>query len=170
LGIGFPSTESDIPIHRHVRQRLRFLWGGFRNGPRFKLIRYAFAGAAISVGYTLTVILLVDGLHWLTPALASAVSFALWTPVSYWVHRDFTFLFTVASGQAAAIVKFVVSFVFRLAAAAYIVEAMAGAFGSRYLVGVLANWLILPLISYLIMDVWVFRAPSAGRSAGGPTL
>jgi hypothetical protein len=30
---------------------------------------------------------------------------------------------------------------------------------TAYLIGVLANWIVLPLVSYLILDVWVFRTP-----------
>jgi putative flippase GtrA len=142
-------------------------WRAFRHSQRLKLARYALAGIAISMGYTLTVILLVEGLSWMSPALASAVSFALWTPVSYLVHRDFTFLFAVAAGQLAAIVKFTISFFVRLGTAAYTVQLMSGFFGSHYLVGVFANWIVLPLISYLIMDWWVFRSPPESAAHNG---
>jgi putative flippase GtrA len=143
----------------------RYAWAILRRHPQLKLARYALAGAAVSAGYTLTVILLVDGLGWMQPELASAASFALWTPISYWVHRDFTFLYAVSGGQVAAIIKFVISFLFRLALAAYTVHLATTLFGSPYLVGVLANWVILPLVSYLVLDLWVFRTSRAEAAA-----
>ncbi len=117
-------------------------WTQFRGDPRLKLLRYAAAGVAVSAGYTLTVILLVDGLGWIEPVSASALSFVIWTPISYVVHRDFSFLFT--GRQAAAVLKFLIAFVVRLAAAAYTVHLATAVFGQSYLVGVLANWIVLP--------------------------
>jgi putative flippase GtrA len=132
------------------------LWLLFRRHPRLQLARYACSGVAISAGYTATVVLLVELCGWRTPALASAVSFLIWTPVSYLVHRNFTFLF--AGGEATAMVKYALAFLARLAASAYTVHLATAAFGSSYIAGVLANWIVLPLISYVIMDLWVFRA------------
>jgi len=89
------------------------------------------------------------------PALASAVSFVMWTPASYVVHRDFSFLY--AGRQFTAMAKFTVAFLVRLAAAAYTVHLATSVFASPYLVGVFANWIVLPLVGYLVMDLWVFR-------------
>jgi putative flippase GtrA len=141
----------------------RRLWPIFRRHPRLKLLRYAFSGVAISLGYTITVVLFVDVWSWMMPALASAASFLIWTPVSYFVHRNFTFLF--AGGQATAIAKFTPTFFTRLAASAYTVHLATETFGSSYLFGVLANWIVLPLISYVAMDFWVFRG---NTGAGAP--
>jgi putative flippase GtrA len=55
-------------------------------------------------------------------------------------------------------VKYALAFLARLAASAYTVHLATAAFGSSYIAGVLANWIVLPLISYVIMDLWVFRA------------
>jgi putative flippase GtrA len=131
----------------------------FRRHRHLKIIRYVFAGVVVSVGYTFTVVLLVSRVGWTSPALASAASFALWTPVSYIVHRDFTFLYVISGRHLATMVKFGISFIFRLVAAGYTVHLLSGVFGSPYLVGVLANWLVLPAISYLLMDMWIFRMP-----------
>jgi putative flippase GtrA len=136
-------------------------WTRFRHADRFRLLRYAVAGVTVSIGYTLTVVLFVNVWHCLEPPQASAASFLLWTPLSYIAHRDFTFLFTGA--EVPAIVKFVLAFVLRLAVSAYSVE-LAVQCGAPYLVGVAANWVLLPLISYLIMDLWVFRAVAPERS------
>ena len=138
------------------------LWTTFRHARGFRLVRYATAGIAVSVGYTLTVLLFVDTWHWLEPPEASAVSFLVWTPLSYIAHRDFTFLFTGAEGPA--MVKFILAFVLRLGISAYSVQ-LAMQLGQSYLVGVAANWVLLPLISYVIMDLWVFRAAASERNS-----
>jgi putative flippase GtrA len=129
-------------------------WTKMRVDRRFKLVRYAALGCAVSAGYTLNVIAFVELLDWKSPALASAASFLIWTPISYVVHRDFTFRFD--GGNMSSAVKFAAAFSARLAASAYTVY-LAAIFGLPYLVGVLANWVVLPLISYFILDFWVFR-------------
>jgi putative flippase GtrA len=140
----------------------RRLWLLFRSHPRLQLARYACSGVAISAGYTATVVLLVELCGWRMPALASAVSFLIWTPVSYLVHRNFTFRF--AGDQTAASIKFALAFFVRLAASAYTVHLATETFGSSYLVGVLTNWFVLPLINYAVMDLWVFRSKAVAAA------
>jgi putative flippase GtrA len=139
-------------------QLLRHGWAAFRFDPGLRLVRYAVIGAAISVGYTLNVIFFVEVVKWKQPALVSAVCFVIWTPISYWAHRDFTFMFSSPRLSSAA--KFTLTFLGRLAASAYTVYVATVVLGMHYLVGVLANWVVLPLISYLILKLWVFRANS----------
>jgi putative flippase GtrA len=124
---------------------------------RFKIGRYALVGSAVSIGYTINVVAFVEILHWPSPEWASALSFVIWTPISYLAHRDFTFI--VHRPGLASLLKFVAAFVARFAASAYSVHLVA-TLGLHYIVGVMANWIVLPLISYLILDLWVFRASS----------
>ena len=125
-------------------------------GERFRLLRYFVSGVAISTGYTITVMVLVELLRWMDPVAASTLSFVIWTPVSYVVHRDFTFRFR--GDHLAAAVKFLVAFVARLAGSAYVVYFATQLLGWNYMVGVLANWIVLPLINYLVLSLWVFRS------------
>ena len=122
---------------------------------RFRLLRYFVSGVAISTGYTITVMVLVELLRWMEPVAASTLSFVIWTPVSYAVHRDFTFRFR--GDHFAAAVKFLLAFVGRLAGSAYVVYLATELLGWNYMVGVLANWIVLPLINYLVLSLWVFR-------------
>ena len=122
---------------------------------RFRLVRYFVSGVAISTGYTVTVMVLVELLRWMDPVAASTLSFVIWTPVSYAVHRDFTFRFR--GDHFAAAVKFLLAFVARLAGSAYVVYLATELLGWNYMVGVLANWIVLPLINYLVLSLWVFR-------------
>ena len=167
MGMGTRNRESAALAagawsrEHHVPAALRRMLARFRTGDRFRLPRYIVSGVAVSTGYTVTVLALVDLLHWLTPVAASTVSFIVWTPVSYAVHRDFTFRF---DGQAwAAAAKFAVTFVIRLLASAYVVHVATAQFELHYLAGVLLNWIVLPLINYLALSLWVFRPRLAGR-------
>jgi putative flippase GtrA len=135
---------------RFVRQA----WMTIRQNRRLTFFRYAIVGVAVSTGYTVNVILFVEFLGWGNPEFASALSFLIWTPISYLGHRDFTFLF--AGDPVSSAIKFAVAFVARLAVSSYTVH-VATLFGMHYLVGVLANWIVLPAISYFVLDLWVFR-------------
>ena len=141
---------------RRVARLLRAVWTIFRHDPRWQIIRYAVFGVAVSLGYTVNVILFVEVFGWPHPALASALCFIIWTPVSYIGHRDFTFVFTGQHFNAA--IKFGLTFVIRLAISAYTVQIATDIFHVHYLFGVLANWIVLPLITYFVLDMWVFRA------------
>jgi putative flippase GtrA len=142
-------------------------WARFRLDGRFKIVRYALFGSAVSIGYTLSVVVFVELLGWRNPEFASALSFVIWTPISYIGHRDFTFLFTGHHARSA--VKFAAAFIARLAASAYTVH-IATMLGMHYLTGVIANWVVLPLISYLILDLWVFRRRPPAPGAIIPNL
>lgn len=127
---------------------------------RLSIVRYFFAGVAVSLGYTFTVIIFVEQLRWFGPAWASAVSFLLWTPVSYFVHRDFTFRFD--RGHRAASVKYFVSFVLRFVASASVIVVAIDYLHFHYLVGALTNWIVLPMINYFVLRFWVFAMPPLG--------
>jgi putative flippase GtrA len=124
---------------------------------RFSIVRYFASGVTLAFVYTVTVVALVDWLHWCGPVWASMISFALWTPGAYLAHRHFTFRHERADGSSP--VKFFVSFVVRLAASALVVTVAVDYFGLHYIVGILLNWFVLPLINYFILKLWVFAAP-----------
>jgi putative flippase GtrA len=130
---------------------------GLTTDPRFSIVRYFFAGVAVSLGYTFTIIILVEQLRWCGPAWASAISFLLWTPVSYFAHREFTFRFD--HRHRAAATKYFVSFLLRLGASALVVVVAIDYLHLHYLVGVLMNWIVLPLINYFVLRFWVFAVP-----------
>jgi putative flippase GtrA len=148
-----------------LRQRAHHVWAWFRSDDRLKIVRYIVFGTAVSIGYTLNVVALVRLLPWLSPELSSALSFVIWTPLSYVGHRNFTFTFT--GRLSASGVRFFAAFVARLVASAYTVH-LATLFEMNYMVGVLANWIVLPLISYFILDFWVFRRPKPAADDAAP--
>ena len=121
---------------------------------RFQLLRYAVAGVGVSLGYTLNVFVLVDVLRAVSPTVASALSFVVWTPVSYFVHRDFTF--RAATGSRTIAIKFCATFVMRLLISSFVVYFFSNLLHVHYIFGALANWVVLPILNYFILDAWVF--------------
>lgn len=119
------------------------------------LARYFIAGVVVSLGYTLTVVIMIEWLGWHDPVTANAVSLCLWTPLSYIAHRDFTFRFDGASGASA--LKFALTFTAKLLVSALVVSLATEILGIHYIFGVLANWIAIPLATYLILKLWVFR-------------
>lgn len=130
--------------------------GAFAIGEYLKIARYFVAGVGVSVGYTITVVAMMEWLGWRSPSTANAVSFILWTPVSYIAHRDFTFRFD--GEYAASASKFTVTFVARFLTSIVMVAAISEYWHLHYIVPVLANWVALPIITYAVLRLWVFRA------------
>src|SRR5262249_26337035 len=120
---------------------------------QFRLIRYFFAGVAISLGYTVTIIALVNWL--VSPEVANVVSLILWTIISYIVHREFTFRYDGAYFGSTA--RFIFIFVLKLLASVVVIALVTRYYQSSYLIGVVLNWVVLPLISYVAMKLWVFE-------------
>jgi putative flippase GtrA len=123
-------------------------------GERLRLGRYLFVGVAVSLGYTTTVIGLIEGLGWSSPGGANAVSFALWTPVSYLAHREFTFRSGgeyVGSGF-----RFGITFLVKFLTSVIIMAVVTNYIDAHYLAGVLLNWVAVPLVTYIVLDLWVF--------------
>jgi putative flippase GtrA len=126
---------------------------------QFRLIRYFVAGVAVSLGYTFTIVALVDWATLLGPEAANVISLTLWTIISYVVHREFTFRFDGA--YSASVARFIVIFVVKLLASIAVIALITRYYQSSYLIGVLLNWVVMPLISYVAMKLWAFqRAPS----------
>ena len=138
---------------QHWQTVARFL-EALRYSDRLKIVRYLVAGIAVSIGYTLTVVCLVEFVGWGSPSLANLSSFLLWTPVSYIVHRDFTFRFD--GEMRASAVKFLVTFLIKLVATVIVVVVAMRFFGAHYIFGVLANWIVVPLVTYAVLNLWVF--------------
>jgi putative flippase GtrA len=129
---------------------------------QFSLIRYAFAGVAVSLGYTFTIVALVEWWGVMRAEAANAVSLILWTIISYVVHREFTFRFDGRFSDSA--VRFVFVFVLKLVASVAVIALITRYYQGSYLIGVLVNWVVLPLISYIAMKLWVFERVPPQRS------
>lgn len=123
---------------------------------RLRLIRYLVAGVAISLGYTITIVALVDWLSLVNAEVANVISLILWTIISYRVHRQFTFRFDGAYGKSMA--RFIFIFGLKMVASIAVIAFVTRNSQNPYLIGVVANWIVLPLVSYVGMKLWVFRS------------
>jgi putative flippase GtrA len=121
---------------------------------RFRLVRYFIAGLAVSLGYTFTIVALVSWLGLMGPDAANIVSLFLWTIISYVAHRQFTFRFDGGYGSAA---RFIFVFLLKLGASIAVVASITRYHHGSYLIGIIVNWVILPLVSYVALKLWVFR-------------
>jgi putative flippase GtrA len=121
---------------------------------QFRLIRYFLAGTAVSIGYTLTIIALVDGFAAASPETASAFSLVFWSIPSYLVHRSFTFRFAGGVGGSAA--RFLFVLILKLLVSVGLMALITRVYGDSYLIGIALNWIALPLVAYVAMKVWVF--------------
>ncbi len=133
---------------------------------QFRLIRYFAAGVTVSLGYTITIVALVDWWGIISAGSANVVSFTLWTVISYFVHREFTFRFDGSYGGSAA--RFIFIFIAKLLASIAVIAVTTKYYQISYLIGVLANWVVLPLISYLAMKLWVFDRVQVGAVEFAP--
>ncbi len=118
-----------------------------------ELTRYFVVGVLVSLGYTITVLIIVEKLQVATPVVASIISFFLWAPASYVGHKEFTFEYSGELGMSA--VKFFVVFGAKLIAsvlAIIIVQSL----GYSYIFGVLANWFVIPVATFIVLKLWVF--------------
>jgi putative flippase GtrA len=123
--------------------------------PSFSIGRYLFAGGAVTLGYTVTIIIMMEWLGWTSASLANAVSFLLWTPVSYIAHRDFTFRHN--GGYAASAGKFAVTIVAKFLTSVAVVALITEYNHLHYMFSVFANWFAIPLANYFALKLWVFR-------------
>jgi putative flippase GtrA len=126
----------------------------FATSVSLRLVRYFIAGVGVSVGYTITVLAFMELLLWRSAVTANTVSFLLWTPVSYAVHRSFIFRFDGRYAESA--IKFGATFLGKLVTSIAIVAGICDYFELHYIFAVLANWIALPLVTYIILKLWVF--------------
>ena len=126
-----------------------------RVSSRFRLARYLIAGVVVSIGYTVTIVALVSWLAWAGPEAANVISLILWTIVSYFVHRDFTFRYKGAYSDS--LVRFIFVFALKLVASLLVIAGITKYAEGPYLIGVVVNWLVLPMVSYVALKLWVFQ-------------
>ena len=131
--------------------------------PLRRLVRYGFVGLALSIFYSLAVILLVVSPLRLNPTLASVMAFVLTMPVGWAAHRSVSFAdraydafqpLRFAASNAAAFVAAV--------GGMYLITVVAG---HSYLLGIAWNWLIIPGANFVAYLFWVFRDARVSEDA-----
>ena len=128
--------------------------------------RYGCVGLAVSLFYSLAVIACVHFWPSIGPTLASAIAFIITVPIAYFAHRNISFF--DSQRDAFEPLRFAVttaaSFVLAVGGMYWITEIA----GREFLLGIAWNWLIIPVVNFVVYIVWVFRATRPARLAGSP--
>jgi putative flippase GtrA len=124
--------------------------------PLRRLATFATVGAGATVGYAV----IAGGLAWLGVATlwASLIAYGLCACWSYFGHKRFTFASSGAHRVEAP--RFVVATAAGLAVAAATPILFARLFGPSPWAAVLATCLLVPVISYVAAESFVFRKPA----------
>jgi nitrite reductase/ring-hydroxylating ferredoxin subunit/putative flippase GtrA len=120
-----------------------------------RIWRYGIVGLAVSVAYSLAVVLAVQTLPTHNPTAASAIAFAALLPVAYLGHRSIAF-FDAASDPLQPL-RFAASTAATFLVAVGGMYAVTELFGRSYLLGIALNWALIPATNFLIYLFWVFR-------------
>jgi putative flippase GtrA len=118
-----------------------------------KLVRFGAIGLFNSLLYAFLSSLLISYFK-LAPTLSSAIAFSACLPLSFWSHKRITFL----SGNKASdeFIKFGtvqgISFCVALALMYGVTQ-----LGLHYAFAILSTLIVVPYISFIAMDRWVFR-------------
>lgn len=129
-----------------------------------RILRYGCVGVAISVIYSVAVIVAVHVLAPIGPTLASVLAFGIVLPVSWLAHGRISF--GDRPRDAFQKLRFVVSTTASFVIAVggmYWITAIAG---RSYLLGIAWNWAVIPAMNFSIYLFWVFRTGRDRMSSG----
>ena len=125
-----------------------------------RLLRYLLAGLGITVFYSAFVTILVLGGIVDSPTLAAVIASLATAPVSYAIHSRITY--PDVRHNRGGVLRFAVitiaSFIVVTVSMKIVTEA-----GLPFWVGLMIGWFVVPVVTYLINTVWVFRAKSLFR-------
>lgn len=118
------------------------------------LARFASVGAACSVLYAAIVAGAVSVVH-LRPNLSAGIAYAAVIPFNFLMHRHFTFRSkgTVRHDVVRYVAAQSASMAFSIGVMALSVDVL----GLPYAVGILGAIVLVPILSYLVLDRWVFE-------------
>jgi putative flippase GtrA len=127
-----------------------------------RVLRYGFAGVAVSLFYSLAVIGCVSLFPSVGPTVASMIAFFMTLPVGYLAHGRISF--SDRPYDALQPLRFVasttVSFIIAVGGMYWITEIA----GRSYLLGIAWNWLMIPAMNFLTYMFWVFRTARSERA------
>ena len=129
-----------------------------------RVARYGGVGLGVSLFYSLAVIACVDYWPRIGPTLASVIAFIIALPIAYFAHRNISFF--DSQRDAFQPLRFAVttaaSFVLAVGGMYWITEIA----GRNFLLGIAWNWLVIPVVNFIVYIVWVFRATPTARLGG----
>ncbi len=130
-----------------------------------RIWRYGIVGLAVSVAYSLAVVVAVHALPTHNPTAASAVAFAALLPIAYLAHGSVAF--SDAAPDPFQPLRFAVSTAATFLIAVGGMYAVTEIFGRSYLFGIALNWALIPAANFLIYLFWVFRVGPRRPPPGG---
>jgi putative flippase GtrA len=120
-----------------------------------RIMRYGFAGVAVSILYSLAIIACVQLFAPLSPTVASVIAYVVVVPLAYLAHGKFSFSDRPYDNFQP--LRFAISttssFLIAIGGMYWITEIA----GRSYLLGIAWNWLMIPAMNFLIYLFWVFR-------------
>ncbi|HKX07761.1 MAG TPA: GtrA family protein [Stellaceae bacterium] len=125
------------------------------------MLRYGIMGTAISVLYSLCIVLLIDAFALRNATLASVLAFVIVQPLAYFAHRQVTFF--DSARDAMEPVRFSVTTVASFLVTTAGMYLVTEIFLWSYLFGIALNWLLIPAMNFLIYLIWVFRVEEPAR-------
>ena len=149
-----PNQDSRV-IKRLVSQRLFASY--LLQKSLAKLLRFTGVGVFSGLFYAAVTTLSVSAAG-ISATTASMIGYAAVIPLNFVLQRTYTFrsggLFT------SDVAKYVVVQVANLVLCAAAMTAVVELFGLHYFFGIVAAVLIVPLVTYFVMDRWVFSRQS----------
>ena len=123
-----------------------------------RVLRYGIVGLAVSIAYSVAVVLAVHLTH--SPTWASGIAFAWVLPIAYLAQRSIAFF--DAAPDPFQPLRFAVStastFLIAVGGMYWVTEVL----GRSYLLGIALNWALIPAVNFLIFFFWVFRVRGSG--------
>jgi putative flippase GtrA len=123
-----------------------------------RVLKYGAVGIAVSMLYSLLVVLLVNQCGMASPTLASALAFAAVLPVAYAAHRGVTF--SDAAHDPFASWRFAGTTTASFLVATGGMYLATDVLARSYLLGIALTWVLIPAMNFLVYLVWVFRVGS----------
>jgi putative flippase GtrA len=126
-----------------------------------RTVRYGIVGLAVSIAYSLAVVLVVRCLPTHNATWASGIAFAAMLPIAYLAHRYVAFFDAVRDRFQP--LRFAVSTTSSFLVAVGGMYVVTEIFGRSYLFGIALNWALIPATNYLVYLFWVFRVGGSVR-------
>lgn len=124
-----------------------------------RVMRYGVTGLAISIAYSLAVILCVWNFPRLGPTWASVLAFVAILPFSYLAHRGISF--SDRRGGQHERRRFIITTTSSFLVAVGGMYVITEILGLSFYLGILWNWMIIPASNFCIYNLWVFSAHHA---------
>lgn len=119
----------------------------------FKLLRFGLSGGLATLAYGTIALIASYATLW-QPMTVHFVAYGLCLPISYLLQRNFTFRFT--GKHSVSMPRFFVAMVATFLCSSLAVQKVQD-MGYPDIYGTLSVMVVIPLISFIVMQLWVFQ-------------